>query len=71
MVFVLPDRLVASDGAVAGAPTQEGDVYTYTILPQVPIVFETLLSRTLETARRPCLEGLRARRQARKKRAAG
>jgi hypothetical protein len=67
MVFVLPDRLVASNGAAADAPTQEGDVYTYTILPQVPIVFETLLARTLETEKHRCLERLRALKQEHKK----
>ncbi len=67
MVFVLPDRLVGSNGAAADAPTQEGDVYTYTILPQVPIVFETLLARTLETEKHQCLKRLRAMKQEHKK----
>lgn len=66
-VFVLPDRLVTSNGAVADAPTQGGDVYTYTILPQVPIVFETLLAGTLKTEKRRCLETLRSLKQEHKR----
>ena len=34
-VFVLPDRLVRSNGAASDAPTLDGDVYTYGILPEV------------------------------------
>ncbi len=57
-VFVLPDRLVQANGAASDAPTLNGDVYTYVILPQVPIVLETLLLRTLDASRRRCLDKL-------------
>ena len=62
-VFILPDRMVAANGSVAAAPTQEGDVYTYTILPQVPIVFETLLARVTEAEKCKCLRELQARKE--------
>jgi hypothetical protein len=62
-IFVLPDHMISSNGAAAAAPTQEGDVYTYTILPQVPIVFESLLAHTLEVNKQQCLDRLHANRE--------
>ena len=61
-VFVLPDRMVRSNGAVTDAPALDGDVYTYVVLPQVPIVLETLLVRTMDGSRRRCIESLRHKR---------
>jgi hypothetical protein len=65
-IFVLPTQMLAANGAVADAPTQAGDVYTLTVLPQVPIVLETLLERTLKGGKEKCLQKVHERAQQRK-----
>lgn len=55
-IFVLPDHMVQPNGVAAGAPVQEGDIYMYLITPQVPIVFESLLSRTVDGGGGRCLD---------------
>jgi len=57
-IFVLPERLLEPNGAAADAPTVEGDLYNYVILPQIPIVTEALLVQTIEMRKRHYLDKL-------------
>ncbi len=70
-VFVFPNSFVGPDGLAQASASRNGDVYTYTALPQVPIVLESLLSRAIgagvERARCSVLsEKHRARRERRR-----
>lgn len=51
-VFVLPKDFVRPGGPAAESTTLGGDVYTYTILPQVPIVMQSLMETALGVRQR-------------------
>jgi hypothetical protein len=62
-IFVFPDAAIDSNGSFGNAPTQAGDVYTHTILPQVPIIFESMLSGTMQAERLRCKERFHSKHQ--------
>lgn len=55
LLFVLPRQLVGPNGAASNAKALPGDVYTYTLLPAVPLIFDSQVDRVLEVEKQRCL----------------
>jgi len=62
-LFVLSGQLVGPNGAAAGARTLPGDVYTYTLLPMVPLIFDSQVERVLDDEKQRCLDRVREKRE--------